>query len=98
MQILLELQIRNILEALAEKLSAAASFRNFLVHVYEQIDTRILKKFLMEDLEDFDLFVSYVIEHIEKSGIKTKKDKHVSNSNKNLQGKVTVLRKKEKNR
>jgi len=70
MQILLELQIRNIPEALAEKLSAATSFRNFLVDVYKQIDTRILKKFLMEDLEDFDLFVSYVIEYIEKSGNK----------------------------
>lgn len=51
---------------IAEKLSAAASFRNFLVHIYEEVNTQVLKKLLVENLEDFDLFASYVLEYIKK--------------------------------
>ncbi len=50
----------------AEKLSAAAGFRNFLVHIYEDIDLDIIKKFLVENLDDFDSFASYVAEYVEK--------------------------------
>jgi len=50
----------------AESLSAAAGFRNFLVNIYEDIDPDIIKKFLVENLDDFDLFASYVAEYVEK--------------------------------
>ena len=50
----------------AENLSAAAGFRNFLVHIYEDIDFDIIKKYLVENLEDFDSFASYVAEYVEK--------------------------------
>jgi uncharacterized protein YutE (UPF0331/DUF86 family) len=50
----------------AEKLSAATGFRNFLVHMYEEVDLEIIKKFLLENLEDFDLFASYIAEYVEK--------------------------------
>jgi uncharacterized protein YutE (UPF0331/DUF86 family) len=50
----------------AEKLSAAAGFRNFLVHMYEEVDLEIIKKFLMENLGDFDAFAFFVAEYIEK--------------------------------
>lgn len=50
----------------AEKFSAAAGFRNFLVHVYDKIDLEIIKKYLVENLEDFDIFASYIAEYIEK--------------------------------
>jgi uncharacterized protein YutE (UPF0331/DUF86 family) len=51
----------------AEKISVAAGFRNFLVHMYEEIDLEIIKKFLAENLEDFDIFAAYVAEYIEKN-------------------------------
>ncbi|MDY9927294.1 type VII toxin-antitoxin system HepT family RNase toxin [Methanosarcina sp.] len=50
----------------AEKFSAAAGFRNFLVHIYENVDLDIIEKYLVENLEDFDTFASYVAEYIEK--------------------------------
>jgi len=51
---------------LAEKFSVAAGFRNFLVHIYEEIDLEIIKKLLVENLEDFDVFASYIAAYIEK--------------------------------
>jgi uncharacterized protein YutE (UPF0331/DUF86 family) len=50
----------------AEKFSAAAGFRNFLVHIYEKIDLDIIEKYLVENLEDFDIFASYVAQYVEK--------------------------------
>lgn len=50
----------------AEKFSAVAGFRNFLVHVYDKIDLEIIEKYLVENLEDFDIFASYIAEYIEK--------------------------------
>jgi uncharacterized protein YutE (UPF0331/DUF86 family) len=50
----------------AEKFSAAAGFRNFLVHIYEMLDLEIIKKYLAENLEDFDVFASYIAEYVEK--------------------------------
>lgn len=50
----------------AEKFSAAASFRNFLVHIYEKIDLNIIEKYLVENLEDFDIFASCIAKYIEK--------------------------------
>lgn len=50
----------------AEKFSSATGFRNFLVHIYEEVDPKIIKKFLVENLEDFDVFASYVAKYIEK--------------------------------
>jgi uncharacterized protein YutE (UPF0331/DUF86 family) len=50
----------------AEKFSAAAGFRNFLVHIYEKIDLEIIEKYLVENLDDFDVFASYVAEYVEK--------------------------------
>ena len=34
--------------------------------MYEEVDLEIIKKFLLENLEDFDLFASYVAEYVEK--------------------------------
>lgn len=50
----------------AEKFSAAAGFRNFLVHIYEKTDLDIIEKYLVENLEDFDVFASYIAGYIEK--------------------------------
>ncbi len=50
----------------AEKFSVATGFRNFLVHMYEEVDLEIIKKFLVENLEDFDVFASYTAKYIEK--------------------------------
>jgi uncharacterized protein YutE (UPF0331/DUF86 family) len=53
-------------EDFAEKFSAAAGFRNLLVHIYEKIDLDIIEKYLVENLEDFDVFASYIVEYVEK--------------------------------
>lgn len=50
----------------AEKLSAAATFRSFLVHIYEDIEPEIVKKFLVENLDDFGLLASYVAQYLGK--------------------------------
>lgn len=50
----------------AEKFSAAAGFRNFLVHIYDKIDLDIIEKYLVENLVDFDIFASYVAKYVEK--------------------------------
>lgn len=49
----------------AEKFSAAAGFRNFLVHIYDKIDLDIIEKYLVENLGDFDIFASYVADYVE---------------------------------
>jgi uncharacterized protein YutE (UPF0331/DUF86 family) len=50
----------------AEKFAPAAGFRNVLVHVYEEVDLRVLEEFLTERLGDFEKFAGYVLEYIEK--------------------------------
>lgn len=51
----------------AEKFSSAAGFRNFLVHIYEEVSPRIIQKFLVENLEDFDAFALYIAEYVKKN-------------------------------
>ncbi|MBN2110002.1 MAG: DUF86 domain-containing protein [Methanosarcinaceae archaeon] len=51
-------------EDFAQDLSLAAGFRNFLVHMYEEIDPDILCTFLTERLEDFDEFARYIAKYL----------------------------------
>jgi len=51
----------------AEKFSSAAGFRNFLVHIYEEVNPGIIRKFFVENLEDFDKFALYIAEYVEKN-------------------------------
>jgi uncharacterized protein YutE (UPF0331/DUF86 family) len=51
---------------LAEKFVSVAEFRNILVHIYEEVDTNILRKLLTEDLKDFDTFTLYTAEYAAK--------------------------------
>jgi uncharacterized protein YutE (UPF0331/DUF86 family) len=51
----------------AEKFSSAAGFRNFLVHIYEEVNPGIIQKFLVENLKDFDEFALYIAEYVEKN-------------------------------
>lgn len=50
----------------ASKFALAASFRNILVHMYEEVDIDILYDYLHNKLDDFDRFTKYVIEYMEK--------------------------------
>lgn len=56
-------------KAFAEKFAPAAGFRNVLVHMYDEVDLGVLEEFLTEKLGDFEEFVGYVLEYIEKKEI-----------------------------
>ena len=61
-------------EAFAERFASAAGFRNVLVHVYEEVDLRVLEEFLTERLGDFEEFAGYVLEYIEKKETKVENE------------------------
>lgn len=44
-----------------------ARFRNRLVHVYWEIDSHLLHKYLNENLSDFEYFFNAVVKHLNKS-------------------------------
>ena len=54
----------------AEEFSSAAGFRNILVHMYEEVDIKILYDFLHDKLKDFDKFARYIIKYIELNEMK----------------------------
>lgn len=51
----------------AERFIEAVSFRNILVHMYEEIDVGELYSYLQTNLRDFDDFARYIARHLEKA-------------------------------
>jgi uncharacterized protein YutE (UPF0331/DUF86 family) len=52
----------------AERFADAASFRNILVHMYEEVDTGRLHSYLQKNLGDFGEFARYIAGYLEKEG------------------------------
>ncbi len=50
----------------AERFAKAASFRNVLVHMYEEVDARKLHEYLQNNLEDFNKFAKFIARYLEK--------------------------------
>ena len=50
----------------AERFIEAVSFRNILVHMYEEVDIGELHNCMQNNLEDFDEFAKYIARHLEK--------------------------------
>jgi uncharacterized protein YutE (UPF0331/DUF86 family) len=50
----------------AERFAEAVSFRNILVHIYEEVDIGKLHSYLQNNLGDFDEFARYIARYIEK--------------------------------
>ena len=51
----------------AERFIEAVSFRNILVHMYEEVDIRELHHCLQNNLGDFNDFARYIARYIEKA-------------------------------
>jgi len=51
----------------AERFIEAVSFRNILVHMYEEVDIRELHHCLQSNLDDFNDFARYIARYIEKA-------------------------------
>ena len=49
----------------SEKFASAASFRNILVHLYEDVDVEKLIIYLKNNLEDFNKFKKYIVKYVE---------------------------------
>lgn len=58
-------------EQFTERLIKMARFRNRLVHLYWEIDPKVVHEFLQNDLEDFKLFERMVIEFLNQNKITT---------------------------
>jgi len=43
-----------------------AMFRNLIVHYYEKVDDEIVFGVFINNLEDFEMYISYILEFIEK--------------------------------
>ena len=50
-----------------QRLVKMAKFRNRLVHMYWEIDTETLYRFINNDLEDFKLFENNIVEYLNKN-------------------------------
>ena len=50
----------------AKRFAEAVSFRNILVHMYEEVETGKLHNCLQNNLEDFDEFAKYIARYLEK--------------------------------
>ena len=50
----------------AERFAKAASFRNILVHMYEEVDVRKLHDYLENNLEDFNEFAKFITKYLER--------------------------------
>lgn len=60
------------------KLKDMASFRNLMVHNYAKVDVEKVYGILKRHLKDFDMYLSYVIEFLEREKvIKSKKQKKI---------------------
>jgi len=57
----------NILpEDFARKFIEAVKFRNILVHMYADIDVKIIHEILQEKLDDFNEFAKYIARYLEE--------------------------------
>ena len=57
--VLLEMGV--IEEGLAKNLQQMTRFRNLLVHVYGQVDNRLVYQVMQEDLDDLDAFQQAIL-------------------------------------
>jgi len=48
----------------AENFAPIAGFRNVLVHLYEDVNIKILQRYLNEKLADFDIFAQYIAKYL----------------------------------
>ena len=48
-------------------LKKMASFRNRLVHLYWEVDNRTVYRILQENLGDFERYISYIVDFIQRS-------------------------------
>lgn len=55
----------------AQKLVGMAGFRNILVHMYLQVDLRMLYAFMQHNLEDFELFAKYISDYLQSISMGT---------------------------
>ena len=53
-----------ISENLASRLDGIVGFRNILVHEYEEIDKKIVYKYLIEKIDDFEIFKKEILKYI----------------------------------
>jgi uncharacterized protein YutE (UPF0331/DUF86 family) len=49
----------------AENFAPIAGFRNVLVHLYEDVDLKILQRYLSEKLVDLDIFAKHIAKYLE---------------------------------
>jgi len=54
-------------EEFAERFQNAASFRNILVHQYEEIEIEKLHEYLTENLSDFDIFAKNIAKYVRET-------------------------------
>jgi len=52
--------------AFAMRFSDAAKFRNILVHMYTEVDVETVCEILQNNLDDFDVFASYVSRYLDR--------------------------------
>ncbi|MBN1250066.1 MAG: DUF86 domain-containing protein [Anaerolineae bacterium] len=52
----------------AARLANMAKFRNVLVHLYVEVDTALVYRYIQENLEDFEVFARYVSTWLEEHG------------------------------
>jgi uncharacterized protein YutE (UPF0331/DUF86 family) len=48
----------------AQKLVGMAKFRNVLVHMYLEVDLKLMYRYIQDNLEDFEAFTRYVSEYL----------------------------------
>lgn len=53
-----------ISEDLASRLDGIVGFRNILVHEYEEIDKKIVYRYLIEKIDDFEIFKKEILKYI----------------------------------
>jgi len=53
-------------EGFAERFGEAAKFRNILVHMYAEVDVKMVYEILQSNLGDFDEFAKYIARYLEK--------------------------------
>jgi len=53
-------------EEFARKFIEAVKFRNILVHMYADVDVKIIHEILQEKLDDFNEFAKYIAKYLEE--------------------------------
>lgn len=53
----------------AQRIAPMAGFRNIVVHNYLTVDPALVRKYLQENLGDFEQFIEYIFEYMKKEGM-----------------------------